>query len=663
MPVLKQHMLVMHNHKEYGRRIPPLALGPAGCSTTYLDTESVSAHDRASAPCSHGCGALVFQESPVVVGDQLHIRSDRIVRTIKLLAWQSRPMSHVVETLSSSWTGICWRTKDDSQASQNLTSSWTGQYAESGYWGHRASFKYPPLHPSTDAIRLLHIHPSAANGRVNATLSVATLSRKPFFYALSYEWGPAEGLRMILLNGKPFQIRNNLFDFLNVFSRRGGTSTLWIDAICINQEDIQEKTRQVALMGDIYRTATCVHLWLGNEADGSGELFEHFHAEGRCIREFSQQHCKVVESPPMLDPIPQDFPEHKVSLARLLHRSYWTRAWIVQELVLARDITVHCGSKTISWSYLRALALGPWSEYFEGSVIEKIFEHRMVTAAPLKRQWPLLNLLALYPDQQCQEPRDRIYSLLSLDGTIKSGKSLIEVDYEIDLCSLLLRTFNASQAGFDTRDAGNFERLRLALSLEWEEVLDSTTKPRYVKEGESWYSADRPFDVFAQVGVSGTVTSAEEVTAGPYAGMLFITLHPTTNFESPFLEGGLTSQAEVGDYIFELFGTSLALVFRIVDDVLTFVAPIIVLTVWQSAHKLEDIHISHFEHQLLVSSIFQGDDPAVGWSNFVRLNLVQWAAACGCLKENKRIGARLPQTAGSVPDVLWRKFDPSLSLE
>lgn len=616
----------------------------------------------------HNCGPLALQESPTVAGDEVRIGNDRMLAAIRLILWHRRPVSHVVETISSSWTAICWRSRTAPKLppSQTLPSSWTGIYIEDGRREHTARFRYPGLLTAPDAVRLVNIHSPTNDGIINATLSDAILSQNPYFYALSYEWGPIEGLRTILLNGFSIQIRKNLYDFLSIYSEKGGARALWIDAICINQDDVQERNRQVSLMGDIYKTATCVRLWLGNEADSSGALLRHFREEGACIRAFARLPSNddrdvrvVTELPPALEPTPPDLSQHVTALARLLRRSYWERAWIVQELILGRDITVHCGRETVSWSYLVALASSVWREYFEGTVIDKLFEHKLILT---QGRMSLLEILSLYPNRKCQEPRDQVYSLLSLDSTpLKSGKKIIEVDYDIDLCSLLLRTFNASQ-GLTTRDAANFERLRLTLGLEWDDLFDAVHKPRYVRHGEPWFNPDRPFDVFAQDGSWGRVVTADPLSTGSYAGMLFITSDDDEYAWAPFHECGLARHATVGDYIFGLFGTSLALLFRLVEERLVFVAPMIIVTMERVA-KPEDVKVSDFEHRLLLSSLFCRDDPTTGWNNFVRLNFLQWAATCGCLGKEQKLRGRLPPTAGRLPGTFWEMVDTKQSTQ
>ncbi|EOA84348.1 uncharacterized protein SETTUDRAFT_61258, partial [Exserohilum turcica Et28A] len=90
----------------------------------------------------------------------------------------------------------------------------------------------------------------------------SSLDHDPRFRALSYVWGDQTDQRIIKVNGCTFKVNQNLFGALMGIVR-SKTIVIWIDAICINQKDDEEKGWQVAMMGDIYRKASKVFAWLG----------------------------------------------------------------------------------------------------------------------------------------------------------------------------------------------------------------------------------------------------------------------------------------------------------------------------------------------------------------------------------------------------------------
>jgi len=113
-------------------------------------------------------------------------------------------------------------------------------------------------------IRLLKIHPRNANEKTTCTLTTVDLSEKPVFKALSYVWGEQNDQSIISLDGKDFLVGKHLFDILLLCSTDADPESVswWIDAICINQQNEQERNHQVAMMTDIYEAAEVVVPWL-----------------------------------------------------------------------------------------------------------------------------------------------------------------------------------------------------------------------------------------------------------------------------------------------------------------------------------------------------------------------------------------------------------------
>jgi hypothetical protein len=127
------------------------------------------------------------------------------------------------------------------------------------------TFTYAQLPPSPHSFRLLKILPSLTDDTPLRCELFDSLLPGPEFIAGSYVWGPPEPSDAIFLNNKSFPVRQNLKDFLHACRRRLKSRIMWTDALCINQEDNQEKTQQVRAMGRIYHTAQAVYCWLGQE--------------------------------------------------------------------------------------------------------------------------------------------------------------------------------------------------------------------------------------------------------------------------------------------------------------------------------------------------------------------------------------------------------------
>jgi Heterokaryon incompatibility protein (HET) len=108
---------------------------------------------------------------------------------------------------------------------------------------------YLPLAES-DEVRLLSLQPGHSDETIRCTLQHIKLSSSPHYEALSYMWGPKE-YRTIELDGKPYVVTENLWQALIHLRLEQGSRTMWVDAICINQEDVSERNHQVCLNSEL----------------------------------------------------------------------------------------------------------------------------------------------------------------------------------------------------------------------------------------------------------------------------------------------------------------------------------------------------------------------------------------------------------------------------
>jgi hypothetical protein len=177
---------------------------------------------------------------------------------------------------------------------------------------------------------------------------------------LSYLWGDPKQTERILVNGQPFKATTNLVPFFRHHDNipmEYHDLPIWIDAICINQKDLNERTAQVKLMGDIYREATASISWLGTPSGDSHlaistiSLCAHYirtaPVESRVdwLENEKELLCTVNFEPPQGQGLPRN--EAWAAVARFLGRSYWTRIWIYQEIVMPTHIVMLCGNVTL----------------------------------------------------------------------------------------------------------------------------------------------------------------------------------------------------------------------------------------------------------------------------------------------------------------------------
>ena len=140
-----------------------------------------------------------------------------------------------------------------------------------------------PLPPALNSIRLLELAPPTdqSDHELHGTLSVANLDDRPAFTALSYVWGQSDGRTdcTVLCNNCVIEITPNCRDALLTLRRRHGTLplTIWVDSICINQDNKDEKVSQIGLVKDIYTYARPVFLWLGPGTERTDRAIEQLH--------------------------------------------------------------------------------------------------------------------------------------------------------------------------------------------------------------------------------------------------------------------------------------------------------------------------------------------------------------------------------------------------
>ena len=133
--------------------------------------------------------------------------------------------------------------------------------------------KYQALADPQDSFRLIELLPASSDEAIHCLLKEFKLSQSPQYEALSYEWGTPLDLDWVTVNGCQYQLRRNLHSAL-VQLRPAKTDSkrkLFVDAICINQDDMEERSTQVQLMGEIYKKAASVLVWLG-QADNDSDL-------------------------------------------------------------------------------------------------------------------------------------------------------------------------------------------------------------------------------------------------------------------------------------------------------------------------------------------------------------------------------------------------------
>lgn len=143
------------------------------------------------------------------------------------------------------------------------------------------------------------------------------------YEGLSYVWGDLQEWRLIQVNGCPFQVTLNLENAQRYLRLCSLTRVLWIDAICINQRDENEKAHQVRRMRQNYSNATRVLVWLGEASDDLGPDQELTNAMSFLAGSSLDNQAESVP--------------FKTGVKKLLQKPWWSRMWVVQEVFAAEQ--------------------------------------------------------------------------------------------------------------------------------------------------------------------------------------------------------------------------------------------------------------------------------------------------------------------------------------
>ena len=241
-----------------------------------------------------------------------------------------------------------------------------------------SDFPYSPLEDGQ--IRILELQPGRA-GTLSGELRTVSLKDcapdgNNSFEALSYVWGSGRKLHRFETSNGGVALTESLHRFLLQLRLDDGCRRVWADAVCINQADSIEKARQVSLMGAIFSSAECVVADLGEPSEDTELALQlmdrywrqairkggHLGVFGRTLSVAETAFfCDMTEEeavrpspfegpglPPMSDKVWE-------SVKNFFDRAWFSRLWVVQEFVLARDVVLVCGHHRPDWRHLLAI--------------------------------------------------------------------------------------------------------------------------------------------------------------------------------------------------------------------------------------------------------------------------------------------------------------------
>ncbi|KAI3335405.1 heterokaryon incompatibility protein-domain-containing protein [Ustulina deusta] len=365
-------------------------------------------------------------------------------------------------------------------------------------------YQHEPL-ISTSSIRVLDLLPSLnRQAPIRCNIRHVQLGSPDADYeALSYVWGARQGHQPITCNNRDLHVTSNCLAALIQLRRRLRTRTLWIDAICIDQGDdaaaIAERNQQVAMMGELYRSARDIIVWLGlGNEELTPRIFRYLktlslfrYLDGMNAPRIIRRMGKLAK-PYMVKMTWPDGPGVSRAkgpafegLIELLGNEWFSRIWTVQEVITPGRCTVMCGASTIEWNQfsfgMRDAGASHHSNanalllYLRGTIADEILDPTNVDAD--YRSMHDIQLLKAICRLECSIPHDKIYGVFSIFRA--RGLHLPDPDYNKPLVQVLEETARAY-----VQQKGKLDILRITLP-----PSEATGLPSWIPDWLSGQSA------------------------------------------------------------------------------------------------------------------------------------------------------------------------------
>jgi hypothetical protein len=337
------------------------------------------------------------------------------------------------------------------------------------------TYRYRPLE-SDQHFRLLAVEPFIESGRFLYEIRTFGMNDAPPFESVSYVWGQDKrNFKLSFSDSSVLKITRSLFAALPIFSEHCRTGYLWIDQLCIDQSNVDERNHQVKSMGTIYRQAAKVLVFLD-------PVPRVTYPEGLfTLLSFVERSLSVTSTPradallqeglaQVIKPHYSELSNHAIcwrDLVRLFEHPWFTRAWIFQELVLSDIVLFAMGRRLVPLDAILHLALPAAS--LEGRSLSDFKPNECLTRSPGLRQlqlmakarnermtrgnidpksfWDILSQVA--PNCRSSDERDKLYAFL---GLLEDPHIDIQPDYRSSVTEVFVHAASAVIAGQESLD-------------------------------------------------------------------------------------------------------------------------------------------------------------------------------------------------------------------
>lgn len=283
-----------------------------------------------------------------------------------------------------------------------------------------------PLGPRD--VRLLTVHPKDVSDYepVRCSLSVACLDEDIHYEAVSYCWSYSGQTSELAIDGENFDVNSSLAEALQNF-RLEVPRVVWVDGLCINQDDWEERLQQVKLMDDIYSVASTVRVWLGHADERTETAFNAIRDIGRGSTIADLKDHQTNE--------PLDITLFLRCMLSVYERPWFERLWVMQEHWLCKRCFFHCGSHIAGTVFIdataRAIGGSNLLDTISSAEANYLFTRLLARLSRTGSTWSNINpgksvttsnyaILSAALSLKCTNPKDRVFGLMGVAPFLKS---------------------------------------------------------------------------------------------------------------------------------------------------------------------------------------------------------------------------------------------------
>ncbi|KAK1751248.1 heterokaryon incompatibility protein-domain-containing protein [Echria macrotheca] len=298
---------------------------------------------------------------------------------------------------------------------------------------HKPRYEYQPI-TAPNTVRLLKIEPRLF--RLRCSLVEHHLDAKDAapFDAISYRWGASsEKTKVLDFGGKILPIPASAHEIIWNRASLWRTRLMWIDAICIDQEDQNDKNQQVGLMRDIYNKADRTIVWLGEAPD----VVLAFNFLNEMLVQINLSKDNLELATMGLKRINDANPKW-AALKRMLENPYWSRVWIVQEIVASRKVHIRYGGLWFDWDLFAPIVKELYTDSSSG-LLQKLdlaegmatppflAVHRIHSIESMRAdyqtgvRWALAPVLINFAVSQSTLDKDHIFAFQGISSAVEDG--------------------------------------------------------------------------------------------------------------------------------------------------------------------------------------------------------------------------------------------------